>query len=68
MTRKDYEMIAGIVREGVNRADTNETALGQQAERSALWRFVTNFASEAGRDNPRFDRRKFIRACGFTPL
>lgn len=64
MTRKDYELIAGVFRShvvaiatvcGINAAQFTE--LGIMAE---------DMASALQGENPRFNRETFIAACGFV--
>lgn len=61
MTRKDYEAVAGAIRQ------ENEEYMREAAsrERAALRSFAMRFALIAQSDNPRFDRVRFMRACGF---
>jgi hypothetical protein len=51
MTKKDFELIAAVLR-----ANSTETVV---RERVAL-----DFADELAATNPRFDRARFLRACG----
>lgn len=52
MSRKDYELIAGVIAnsQGLTRGGIMDTL----AER---------FADELAKENPRFDRAKFLKAC-----
>lgn len=70
MSKKDYELIAAEVRfsmkptcpyEYTDHARTVGFYDGRQA---ALQEFANNLAQELGRDNPRFDRARFLKACG----
>jgi hypothetical protein len=54
MTRKDYVLIADVL------ADLRETYGDHPAVISAAYRF----AAALGRDNPRFDRDRFLVAAG----
>lgn len=65
MTKKDYILIAKLIREGLERAEAARHDEERTAEFSALWRFADQFALEARRDNPRFDRHRFLFACNF---
>lgn len=58
MTRKDYVMIAEILR--FNRRDFNEGEDGL----SLLNILAHQFANSLEDDNPRFDRARFLVACG----
>lgn len=59
MTRKDYVAVAGAIcnaRAGVSRL--NESAVDYTAQ---------CVADTLAADNPRFDREKFLIACGVQP-
>lgn len=56
MTRKDYELIARVLRDKHERWD----ATGQMAVRAIAEAFATELATT----NPRFDRARFLKACG----
>lgn len=59
MTRKDYELIAGTISHAVKNYDGEDwTMLGAGAAIARL------LADELAEDNPRFDREKFLTACG----
>ena len=58
MTRKDYVMIAEILK--FNRRDFNEGEDGL----SLLNILSHQFANSLQDDNPRFDRARFLDACG----
>jgi hypothetical protein len=57
MTKKDYEMIARILREHVETAHN----AGELNKARAIAR---DFTRELAQGNPRFDRRRFLEACG----
>ena len=66
MTRKDYELIAQLIREGLDRANDGEGSQAHRGgERAALWRFADNFAMEAKAANSAFNRDRFLNACSF---
>ena len=56
MTRKDFQLIAEVLRDS--------TAIGSDFEHAALCR---DFARALATTNPRFDKEKFLRACGHGP-
>jgi hypothetical protein len=56
MTRKDYVLIAAALREALHQSQ------GLDADNTAL-SLVTAVADSLG-DNPRFDRDRFLKACG----
>jgi len=55
MTRKDFELIAGVVRYVRDLKTTDGDTLDLLA-----W----SFATELGRNNARFDKPRFMAACG----
>jgi hypothetical protein len=63
MTKKDYIIIAKVIYKHYgNRIDyysdsENNLALGD---------LVLELATELAKDNPRFDRSRFLIACGFS--
>ena len=61
MTRKDYRAVAESIRPQV------ESGLFQTAEvKFAVGTIVENLCEAFSNDNPRFDRVRFIEACGFV--
>lgn len=62
MTRRDYELIAGVFA-------TTEAVCARSAW-DAVWRDRTRVANAMAdalaADNPRFDRARFLAACGAT--
>lgn len=65
MTRKDYELIAGVFRSHVVAMMTcgENNYVGQFTELGIL---AEDMASALQGDNPRFNRETFIAACGFV--
>lgn len=59
MTRKDFEAFAGIFKRQV----TNPTV--PAPARIALFATANMQADYFASQNPRFDRQKFLTACGF---
>lgn len=57
MTRKDYELIAQVLKDSSDCMD--------ELSMAAL---IDNFATELQNQNPRFNREQFIWAAGSTPL
>ena len=57
MTRKDYEAIAGALQDARRFCETDNQRRG--TERAALC-----VATVMAADNPRFDRARFLKACG----
>jgi hypothetical protein len=58
MTRKDYQVIAQIIKQ--NREDFVEFEDGH----TLTGIIAHQFANYAEQDNPRFNRAKFLTACG----
>ena len=55
MTRRDFELIAGVVRYIRELKTTDADTLDLLA-----W----GFATELSKNNPRFDKARFMTACG----
>lgn len=55
MTRKDYQLIAKVFNDFSKVIDLNETVGAEIA---------LCLADDFANDNPRFDRTKFLTACG----
>ncbi len=55
MTRKDYELIAAAVRRVI---------ICTRAEADIIDEAAYELACALGADNPRFDRERFLFACG----
>lgn len=63
MTRKDYELIAGVLKELKREWSTDPYMQGAFAQ----WqRTVHEFTSALATTNPAFDPMRFARACGAT--
>lgn len=63
MTKKDYIIIAKVIHEHYgNRLDHYHDS----ANNVALGDLVNHFANAFQRDNPRFDKQKFLIACGYN--
>ena len=59
MTRKDYILIAAVI----NRVGDDPTV-----NTWTLWRLANELSDRLAQDNPRFDRERFLKACGATDL
>lgn len=76
MTRKDYEMIAANIRAELDTASTidevpcaHHDGMVRQGglvdgHRQAARSIACSIASALEAENPRFDRERFMRACG----
>jgi hypothetical protein len=54
MTRKDHVLIAGTIRQQIEK---------NYLHTDALTSFAIELADGLARDNPQFDRRRFLAAC-----
>jgi len=65
MTRKDYILIARIIHDNAHRQNEAMYGLSEPSERR-LTRYLIarDFADALQADNPRFNRNKFMQACG----
>lgn len=57
MSKRDYEMIAGVLSDH----HRDETSEGYAAAVAAI---ANQFADELAKANPRFNRTRFLAACG----
>lgn len=62
MTKKDFELIAGAVK---RQRDSYAPHWDANLFR-AMDDIARTFAAELARTNPRFDRARFLAACGVT--
>lgn len=60
MTKKDYELIATIL-DGQTIVAPSQMAAVCREQRDT---YARAFADALARENPRFDRERFLRACG----
>jgi len=63
MTRKDYVMLAGIIKDCnlIPTLNNNKALASIQAD--MLFTVASQLAYKLEQDNPRFDRNKFLTAC-----
>ena len=61
MTRKDYILIAAALRRAI---DPFPTVLENSAATCTWLQTVRHVADALARDNPQFNRAKFLTACG----
>jgi hypothetical protein len=64
MTRKDYELLAEAIRLTRNKADFQ----GFTVEESTLSAVANSMAQLLEYENPRFDRKRFLEACGVVGI
>lgn len=62
MTRKDYELIAGCLRDEIAVSEANHEIVSPVA----LKECARALARDLGNDNNRFDSLRFLRACGLS--
>lgn len=62
MTKKDYVAIARIIKQGLK---VNEKPYSSTPLNDVVNGIVVALADYCQCDNPRFDRSKFVAACGF---
>lgn len=63
MTKKDYILIAGVVK---NVKMKHEVFVkNPKKEIGAIRVLSTHLSHELGKENPRFDGERFLLACGF---
>lgn len=74
MTRKDYiliadairELLADIERESAPMAVCDRTRACLAGEHLGVRHAASRLADQLRQDNPRFDRTRFMAACGLT--
>lgn len=62
MTRKDYVAIAEAIEEGLK---VNGLGGGWSEAKGAILTVAKEIANVLAADNKRFDRERFLKACGF---
>jgi hypothetical protein len=74
MTRKDYVMIAETIRELLGDIDRESSPMAvcdrtralMAGEHLGVRHVAMRLGDQLRQDNPRFDRTRFIEACGLT--
>jgi rRNA maturation endonuclease Nob1 len=64
VSKMHFEMVARVLRER-REFLTDDLNIAESAQRAELNLVALAFASEFKRENPRFDRERFLKACGF---
>lgn len=67
MTRKDYELIAAAINEAAETVRRENNSGFIHTLGSAMDLTAVQIAKALAADNPRFDRAKFLQACGVQP-
>ena len=62
LTRKDFEAVAAVLRRQM--APTEGTFAVRTKRRETITAVAHGLADVFAADNPRFERRKFLTACG----
>ena len=73
MTRKDYEMIASVLSKHISHWECESETLIEEGPKvqayggaNALKDVATTFSYELAKANPRFDKERFLSACGIN--
>lgn len=64
MTKKDYELIAGVVKDFDQRLGNWFNGQERQQRQEVHAELAHSMANQLEQDNPKFDRNKFLQACG----
>ena len=64
MTKKDYELIARVVADFENRLGNWFNSQERQQRQEIHAELAHGMANSLEQSNPRFDRAKFLQACG----
>jgi hypothetical protein len=62
MTKKDYELIASVFNKVIEYAKND----GSEVDVPLVKTLARLMSAELNNENPRFDREKFLHACGVT--
>ena len=62
MTKKDFELIAGVLRNNLKGKGFINNSINDAQRESAVRCMVLDFSLELARVNPRFDTARFIKA------
>ena len=67
MTRKDYVAIAAAIKEAMQTEAYQDAVLAAPSgAKYFAFHIAQNIARAMGSDNPRFDRARFLTACGIN--
>lgn len=73
MSKKHFELVARVIKDAMQAEharylkqteDTLGTAMEHSGALGAIATLANRFASEFADQNPRFDRTRFLKACG----
>jgi hypothetical protein len=65
MTRKDYVLISEAIAQAVTDARLHDSHISVEAVKCSLGMLANGLAYDLARDNPRFDKDRFLTACKF---
>lgn len=65
MTRKDYVLIAAAFKQELEDRPVDEAGIYEPIALAAMRATAGRLARMLESDNPRFDRERFLKACGF---
>ncbi len=72
MTKKDYQLLSGTIRATLEQINQNAITVGapdcvawRLHARAGLHSFAQELVVNLAVDNPRFDRQRFMKACGW---
>ena len=66
MSKKHYEAVAKIIKTRIDAAVTDSSANFEAGERYAALNIARDFANLAAADNSKFNRSRFLIACGIN--
>lgn len=64
MSKRDYELIAASIARTRQACDIGGTAAAKSAKAAAVRLAALDLAASLARTNNRFDRARFLKACG----
>lgn len=64
MTKKDYELVAEELRLDLIKYKNHPEQLGYEDRYKAVWEVCYRLSHAFKDSNPKFDREKFLKACG----
>ena len=68
MTRKDYILIANSIHQAMEDAKRHDSSSHVQAAKASINMLAEHIAIDLKRDNPAFNRDRFLNACGCVTL
>lgn len=63
MRKKDYELIAAVISHRIKRVKETRTDSAEVINSVIYW-IANDLANKLVNENPRFNRQKFMKACG----